>query len=140
MTEFIQKEFTKIVTDTINRFAKEKEVPEKEIQVYFGLDEQGENVYKICHNYQPFKHVGFTDNGILKGKMDFSGKSKYVPPVIKDILESLAQERKMSSNAAGIMVIKTDSVERPIGLYLYNGTQPESAVTMEEIFSKIKLF
>lgn len=139
MQELIQNEFVKTVQETMKRFAKELNTEEAFVQVFFGLDENGENVYKIFNNYVPYKTVGFTNNGILKGKIDFTGKSLFVPDGIKSVLNEFERENGMPKNQAGIMVINKEMEEHPFIFYLYNGTQPVTVVSFDEVFSKIKI-
>lgn len=134
--EAIAAQFTKTIKETISRFAKEFEVEEKEVQVFLGLDEQGNNVYKICHNYKPRKTVGFTNNGILKPKIDFSGRAAIVPAFINDLLMEIGSENQFEENKAGIMLINN---EDSIKLYLYTGLTPIKPLEDEEVFSKIQL-
>ncbi len=140
MIEYVANEFAKIVSKTIKRFAEELKVSEYEIQVYFGLDAAKENVYKIMHNYQPYKTVGFLKNGILKEGIDFTGKSNFVPPALVQILEELAKENGIVITDVGVMVIRKDTDDHlPVVFYLYNGTHPVKPLKFEEIFSKIKM-
>lgn len=133
----IAKEFSKTIVKTVQRYAKEKGVPEEQIQVLLSIDEREENVYRICHNYQPYLTVEFV-GGIIKGHFDFTGKGKFIPPVLNDILKEVAIENGLPVTTTSIMIIRKDTDNLPVCFYLYNGTQPVKPLTAEELFSKIK--
>jgi hypothetical protein len=140
VTQMIATEFAKVIGETMKRFAKEFGCEDKDVQVLLGLKvndgEADENTYGIMHKYSVKKKVGFTDNGILKQKVDFSGMAQIVPPVINQMLKSIAAENSIPEGECFLMLIKS---ENGIRFYLYNGTTPVREMSEEEIFSKVQL-
>lgn len=146
LTAVISNQVTEIITETIHRFSQEFAAEEKDVQVYLGLDEEGENLYRICKNYQSIRKIGFTNNGILKPKIDFSGKSQFVPPVINQLLKATAAAHGIEENKVGVMLAKAwrkaegeEEASEVIVPLLFDGTSLVKELTHEELFSKIEL-
>lgn len=129
MIEAIVSEFKKIIRDCVQREAKSNSCVMSKIQFVFSVDSSGENPeYQIYKENNPLKSLTF--NEVLGVKIDFKGRSLYVPKFILSALKSFQNE--LSCDDVKIVVFHNDdaSVQK---LCLYKGAAFVREVEVEYI-------
>ncbi len=129
MNPFIS-EFKKTAAKAIERYAKELGKEQKDVQLLFGIKEDGSNLYKLLNEYKSLKEITF--NNILGVKIDFSGRSMIVPGYIREILTTLAQQNEIAILSSANVIVYKEKEE--VKLYLYKDTKPVKLIDLEELF------
>lgn len=110
MQDAITGEFVKLVIKAVKRYSEKLKTVENAIQVVFKLNGEGENAYWIYKAGQPECEVKFND--LLGVKVDFSGRSMYVPPALNKILLQLNEDLELPPNSISVMLIKRTPEEK----------------------------
>lgn len=157
-------EFKDLFLKAIGIYAKKFAIPELEVQIAFRLDVNGEIYYEILKNFMPSEEKDIKFRNLLGVKIDLSGKSMFVPPVLTKVLHMLNAEGRMDDNKASVIIAKrtpevtkaietlqdieeSDNVEEEkrqkknahVRLMLYNGKDYVKEVFLIDIISNIEI-
>ncbi len=107
--QYVVNEFEKTCKNAFKIFSKKHGCLPAEIQIMMGLeiDEKAEevvkNTYSICRNYKIIQSVTFKE--LLDVKIDFTGKSKFVPPIIANNILSLSSARELAADHLQVLIM-----------------------------------
>lgn len=133
MFQFIEKEFSSIVRKAIERFAKQYNAPDEDVQLRFRLDHSGELIYSIMHKYVKKQDLTFLQ--VLDVKIDFRGYSLIVPPFIKKTIERFAND--LNTEQTNVIIINSKNAKDIITIWLYNQGTPERSIQLKELFEEV---
>jgi hypothetical protein len=107
MTGQIIKKFEETVYTALDNYAKKYSVQLEETGLNLAFDDEEEIIYTVLLarkneegkviGFDKVEQVGFT-TGILLKKIDFSGRSMYVPLFIKQIMTSICKSNECNLN------------------------------------------
>jgi hypothetical protein len=135
MIDLIKTQFKSITNKCLERYGSEFESPKDKMQLVFrfaNVDQsERELEYVICKEYNIVKEITFLQ--VLGVKLDFSGKSLYVPSFIKGALIRLSEENNINPKVVRVML----SVDKDgnLTLWLYNDKQYIKQFELDSLFN-----
>lgn len=133
MIDFIQSETKRIMYKCCERYAATQKMSIENVQLVLGLDEDGENTYRVCENYQPKAHLDF--KGVLGVRFDFKGYSAIAPPFIRKSLLRFSESHEIPHADVKVMCVpKNEGGRQDVLLFLYNKTGYVETITFPDLF------
>lgn len=135
MIDLIKTQFKSITNKCLERYGSEFESAKDKMQLVFrfanGDRSDRELEYVICKEYNIVKEITFLQ--VLGVKLDFSGKSLYVPSFIKGALIRLSEENNINPKVVRVML----SVDKDanLTLWLYNDKQYIKQFELDSLFN-----
>ena len=130
MVEIIVKEVKKIMTDCIERYAKQGGLQRTEVQLVLKLKDADNVGYVIYEKYQPKEEIDFV-RGVLGVRIDFKGRSLFAPPFIRKSLYRFCESYSIAIGSVRVMCLIADDIQ----LYLYNNAEFIKQITLEDLFN-----
>lgn len=130
MIDFISSEFRKISIKAIERYSKQLGCEKKSVQLFLGLDADGNNIYGYLQNYTSAKKITFLN--LLGVKIDFKGYSMIAPQFIKKALGNFAKSLECEQKDVRVVIILNDD---NVLLWLYKNGSSVKKINFEDLFA-----
>lgn len=118
MIDFIQNQFTNIISKCLDKQAKENSVPKDRVALVFKLDDRNEVNYLIYKNYSLHKVMSFLE--VLGVKIDLKGYSLFVPAFIKGALNRFSEQESIPKSDVNVMTFFESNSKMILAMYNKN--------------------
>jgi len=130
----LETQTKKIMKDAIVRFASEKEVEQKRIQLLIYTDNpEIEPKYKVLLDNKEWKQVSF--NEILNVKLDFLGREIIATPFITNSIKRLMKESSCNYNEVNVLIYENHKSD--IDLFFFIGTIPKKPLPFSYLLNEL---
>jgi hypothetical protein len=130
MIDFITEKFTGIVSNCLEKNAKELGAKKTDMQLVFKLSQTEDVEYLLCKEYKTQKVLTFLQ--VLGVKLDFKGYSLFVPKFIHGALNRFCTDENIEADKVRVLLSfdKSDTLL----IWVYNGNQYVKQVELESLF------
>lgn len=145
---YVKQKFDKKVRDAFEYYAKKYLVDNDKVQLEMYLKPEPYTnrlspEFKVCVNYETKEDIGFISiihPGPKPPKIDFTGLSALVPPIIGKMLFEMAQAKQIDPLKIRVFAILVkNETKQKIILWLYNGNVDMGRLDEDEILSDDKI-
>lgn len=126
---FIVSQSKGIMSRAIDRYAKQKDVTPEKVQLLLNMKDAGVG-YFLMQNFRIEQELSIMD--VLGVKVDFKGYSMIAPPFIRQALERMTDQYKVTAADLSVIITKRPDVK----MYAYNAKSIIGEVTFEYLFGE----